>query len=113
MTRMWGIDPRLLCDRHLLGEHAELHQVVGTIEKHPHGEAIVRGHVAKRQLDTASIQTRHDALATELDRRGMTHDSPMAYEDDLDLGQLDLDANLAELADRCPDCRDRIERIDV
>ncbi len=42
MTRMWGIDPRWLCDQHLIGDHAEMHQVVGTIGNHPHAEAVVR-----------------------------------------------------------------------
>lgn len=109
MTRMWGIDPTLLCDQHLLGEHTELHQVVGTIRHHPHGEAIVRGHAEKQQLDTSRIRARHDALADELERRGMTHDSPLDFEDALGLGRVDRRANLVELRARCVACRRRID----
>lgn len=32
MTRMWGVDPSLLCDPYLLGEHTEMYQVAGTVE---------------------------------------------------------------------------------
>ena len=31
--RMWMIDPTMLCTKHLLGEHVELHMFVGTINK--------------------------------------------------------------------------------
>lgn len=106
---MWGIDPALLCDQHLLGEHAELHQEVGTLRNHPHGEAIVRGHAERGQVETATIQARHDELADELERRGLNHDSPLEYADTLDLGDLDPERNRRELAERCADCRTRID----
>jgi hypothetical protein len=106
---MWGIDPALLCDQHLLGEHTEMHQVAGTIEHHPHGEAIAEGHAERQQVDTSLIGRRHDELAAELQRRGMDHDSPLDYEDELDLGSLDIEANLADLKARCDDCQTRIE----
>lgn len=106
---MWGIDPRLLCDRHLLGEHTEMHQAVGTLRNHPHGEAILRGHAERKQLDTSKIQERHDELAYEMERRGMNHDSPLHYDDALDLGRIDPERNLEDLKKRCDDCRRRIE----
>lgn len=106
---MWGIDPQLLCDQHLLGEHTELHQAVGTLRNHPHGEAIVRGHAERQQLDTSKLQARHDDLADELERRGMTHDSPMNYEDTHELGSINPERNRANLQNRCEDCRNRIE----
>lgn len=110
MTRMWGIDPALLCDKHLLGEHAEMHQVVGTIRNHPHGVAIVRGHADKHQIDTSNIQRRHDELAKEITRRGMDHNSPLKFDDSLQLGDIQLADNIELLKDRCADCRQRIER---
>lgn len=109
MTRLWGVDPSVLCDQHLLGEHSELHQAVGTLLNHPHGEAIVRGHAEKGQIDTSRIQSRHDTLAAELERRGMAHDSPLEYDDQHDFGEIDREKNIDDLRDRCPDCRARIE----
>lgn len=107
---MWGVDPALMCDRHLLGEHAELHQLVGTIERHPHGDAIVEGHGRRGNIDTSRIATRHAALVREMHARGFSHESPMEYDDHLNQGSIDEAANRQLLADRCVACRTRIER---
>ncbi|MFB6253056.1 MAG: pyrimidine dimer DNA glycosylase/endonuclease V [Halobacteriaceae archaeon] len=109
MTRMWGIDPTLLCDQHLLGEHSELHQVVGTLRNHPHGKAIIKGHAEKNQIDTTQIKERHEELATEMERRGIDHSSPLEYSDALQLGSINCKQNRVELQERCADCRKRIE----
>lgn len=117
MTRMWDVDPELMCRQHLLGEHREMHFIVGSIEKHPHGEAIARGHGEKGQLDTSLIQERHDALVAEMEARGYNHDSPMDYVDDLGAGEISAERDPSvetetirdELMRRCPDCRERME----
>ncbi|MDY6769338.1 MAG: pyrimidine dimer DNA glycosylase/endonuclease V [Candidatus Nanohaloarchaea archaeon] len=107
MTRMWMVDPRGLCRQHLLGEHRELHQEVGLIRA---GHlAAVRGHARERQVDTARIVERHETLVAEMDRRGFDHSSPMDYEDDLELGEVDAAANREELKERCEACRERME----
>lgn len=31
--RQWLVDPRCLCDKHLLGEHVEHHMFIGTLRK--------------------------------------------------------------------------------
>ena len=31
--RMWNVDPKLMCNKHLLGEHVEMHMFFGTIQK--------------------------------------------------------------------------------
>ena len=110
MTRIWGVDPAALCKDHLLGEHKEMHQEVGTLRNHPHGQAIVEGHAEKGQVDTALLQERHDALADEMERRGYTHDSPMDYEDTAGLGEIDVDANRRELAERCAECAEGLRQ---
>lgn len=107
MTRMWCVDPGLLCRQHLLGEHKELHQLVGHISAG--NLAAVRGHAERSQVDTSRIVERHAALVVEMDRRGYNHASPLEYHDDLDLGDVDEEANLVELAERCVSCRERIE----
>jgi hypothetical protein len=99
-----------------MGEHNEMHMLVGSIRKHPHGEAIARGHAEKGQINTALIQERHDELAEEMESRGFDHDSPMDYDDELNVGEVDAtrdpmfpgDNLKDELADRCEDCRKRM-----
>jgi hypothetical protein len=110
MTRMWGVDPRLLCDRHLLGEHVEMHMFLGTIR---HGHS-VQGYVEGGIVDPHRVYARHEVLALEMTQRGMRHRSPMVItaEDECSMAALptaviDAEANLVELARRCERCRAR------
>lgn len=114
MTRMWMIDPQLLCQQHLLGEHSELHQLAGTIQNHEHADAILDGHTHKEtvdDIDTACIRSRHKELVNEMERRGMTHDSPLPLFSNPCVGEIDEEdrrLNILELQDRCSDCFMRI-----
>lgn len=109
MTRMWNIDPGLMCDRHLLGEHREMHQEVGTLRNHPHGLEVVKGHAKNGHIDTSLIKQRHDELVEEMERRGFQHGSPLDYSDELGLGEIDVEKNREELSRRCENCRGRIK----
>lgn len=118
---MWvGIDPSDLCREHLLGEHKEMHQEVGTYLRHPHGEAVVQGHVDKAQVVPSRIRERHDALAAEMERRGYDHDSPLedfAVEcmpkPSHDAMNGIHEANRDRLARRCDDCAKRMQAEDA
>ena len=112
MTRLWvGVDVEELCDDHLLGEHSEMHQEVGTWHRHPYGEAVVAGHVEKAQVVPALIRERHDELAAELEARGFNHDSPL---EEFDPGEMPrppedrisrlAEANRDRLGERCQEC---------
>lgn len=107
MTRMWLVDPEILCRQHLLGEHKELHQLLGHIEAENMGS--IEGHAEKGQIDTSLIEKRHDKLVEEMKDRGFNHDSPLEYEDNLNLGEIDVDANIEDLIERCEGCRKRYE----
>ena len=104
--RMWMVPPNLLCDRHLLGEHGEIH-------KHRHN--FVKGHsIAGRigQIEPANMGSRHDILAYEMVRRGMKHKSPYAQPDlsgyDLNGFTVDAGESVKELKKRCPSCSARM-----
>jgi len=117
MTRLWyGVDVGELCDTHLLGEHSEMHQEVGTWKRHPHGRAVVRGHVERLQVLPELVRGRHDELAGEMARRGMNHESPLEDFDTIEwptVGHHDESElareNRERLAGRCQDCADRME----
>lgn len=104
MTRLWGVDVEKLCRQHLLGEHKEMHQIAGTINNHPHGLAIAKGHAEQGDIDSSLIAERHDKLAEEMLKRGYNHDSPLEYTDELDIGEIDREYNREDLRDRCDDC---------
>jgi hypothetical protein len=103
---MWNVDPSVLCRKHLLGEHVELHMAVGSIRR---GKNLGR-FISDGLIETATIQSRHQALALEMARRGYHHQSPLHYIDALHMGRVDPTASMLELARRCPECRARITK---
>ena len=108
--RSWGVDPSLLCNQHLLGEHVEMHMFAGTLRK----GISVAGYVNDGLIEVDKIITRHEDLAVEMTLRGMNHKSPMP--DDLVLfsaGWINNFANLRELCRRCDKCRANIVNVGV
>ena len=99
--RMWKVPPRLMCDQHLLGEHAEMHMFIGTIR---HGISLA-GYITGGLVETHRIVKRHDQLAAEMTRRGMNHRSPLRCRPLAPAGRVNVRANLKELARRCRRCR--------
>jgi len=101
------IDPELLCRKHLLGEHGELH-------KHRHN--FVKQHsISGRifpivQIEPESMKARHDELVREMLRRGCNHNSPYEQPDlsylpgDERYARVDLEESLMDLVERCGDC---------
>ena len=103
---MWNVDPKMMCNRHLLGEHCEMHMAVGAINA---GKSVA-GHVKAGQLDVSLIRKRHMDLAMEMRRRGMNHHSPLPALQHLPRGGfgkdcVDAKANIVELARRCSGCK--------
>lgn len=105
--RMWGIDPSLMCDRHLLGEHVEMHMFVGHLNK---GRNL--GKYLDGLVERDKIVHRHEDLATEMGRRGMNHKSPLPHFDAKPEGYIDINDNILDLANRCPRCRVKLKSKD-
>lgn len=105
--RMWMVDPRILCRRHLLGEHVEAHMLVA----HLNLGRKVDGFVAHNCVQPKSIGARHKALAKEMERRGYTHASPLqqpviaAHQHPE--AKVDAAAALTDLLARCDECAER------
>ena len=98
--RMWMVNPRIMCDQHLIGEHVELHMIVGALRK---GKKLT-GFV--NLIEVGSLNERHEALANEMERRGKTHESPLVsvYEP---FGMVDRAKSLRDLVERCEACAER------
>ena len=108
---MWGINPELLCKKHLLGEHGEIH-------KHRHN--FVKQHkITKRitpvvQIEPESMEKRHNELAEEMTRRGYNHNSPyelpdLSYLKDFErYAKIDIQNSINDLSNRCPECAKKI-----
>jgi hypothetical protein len=112
--RMWMVDPKLLCRKHLLGEHGEIH-------KHRHN--FVKKHrIDGRlhpvvQIEPKSMERRHDDLASDMIRRSFNHNSPYSLPDISHViekyGDIEVDINksLEDLRNRCPECSSRIDKV--
>lgn len=108
--RMWMVQPHLMCDKHLLGEHVELHMLVGCIKRNKN----ISGFIMRRLVEPLSIFERHEQLANEMIRRGMKHKSPLQNiifarlsTEELQT-TVDPQISLDELYSRCLHCRARI-----
>lgn len=108
--RQWMVDPATLCRKHLLGEHVEHHMFVGSFAK-----GVRAGkYVSENLLEFTSLQSRHDELVVEMDRRGYNHDSPLQtippcpqISDAEKRVKIDRKSARVELHRRCPECRER------
>jgi len=101
---MWGVDPIKICNRHLLGEHVEMHMFVGTIKN----GISIDGYIKKGLVSPKLLKIRHDILAYEMIKRGMNHQSPIVDFFDNREGFITPLAE-KELFSRCENCRSRIE----
>ena len=76
VMRIWDLDPACLCDRHLLGEHRELHAIWSILTT---GKRGYRAHpeTLRWRGRLAALYARHDAEVAEMRRRGFNHASPL------------------------------------
>jgi hypothetical protein len=95
----------MLCDKHLLGEHVEMHMFVGTINK----KVSIYGYIKGGLVEVHNIVNRHSEIVSEMDKRGMCHMSLLAEFESWHAGDVNVAANIVELKSRCKQCAKRIE----
>lgn len=105
--RMWMINPELLCKKHLIGEHGELHKFLHNWKK----KHKIDGRISGNAIEPLSYKKRHDDLAKEMLHRGYNHNSPLQQpdfsylpEDQLNY-KVDVNLNKDILYKRCETCR--------
>lgn len=107
--RMWMVDPKILCRKHLLGEHGEIH-------KHRHN--FVKQHKMDGrigQIEPKSMEKRHDILAKEMLKRGYNHQSPFSQPDISYLPKMTVNKSdaLSDLLSRCSECKKRYKKLRI
>ena len=109
--RMWMLPTAGMCRKHLLGEHVELHMLLGSLRRGKNIEGFVIGGL----VDPQRIFARHQELVAEMTRRGYKHNSPLDEQECTALASgywgravIDADANARDLHQRCPDCARRM-----
>lgn len=74
--RIWDLDPGALCDRHLLGEHRELHAIWTVLTTGRRGYAH-HPETLRWRGRLAALYARHEVEVAEMTRRGFRHASPL------------------------------------
>ncbi len=101
--RMWMVNPKIMCNQHLLGEHVELHMLVGNIKRGKSIDGFLSGLV-----DPSLVIQRHEEVANEMVCRGMKHKSPIDCPGKITSNRavqpISEISNLKELARRCNQC---------
>jgi hypothetical protein len=104
--RMWMMPASAMCRNHLLGEHRELHMLIGALHK----GISLSGYIANGLVDPSMIYSRHEELVDELVARRYLHKSPMTEADykvleHLKREPIPLRASYIALLTRCDDCK--------
>lgn len=125
--RIWNIPPHLLCRKHLMGEHLELHMIISSLDNHKS----LNGFFLNGLIQLDIIYNRHEELTIEIQGRGYKHNSIMDHSKAsmiINSYLVSLSANKFKLAreakvnglqnifilfHRCKDCRDRINNFMV
>ena len=103
--RMWNVETNKMCDKHLLGEHVEMHMFVGTLNKNKS----IRGYLEKGLVEVHNISKRHEMIVKEFEKRGFKHKSILPRYKNKQIGKVDVEKNRIELAKRCVECKRRIK----
>jgi len=104
--RMWMVNPQLMCNKHLLGEHGELHKFLHNWVKHHK----IDGRISGNAMEPLAYKSRHDILSGEMLQRGMNHRSPLEQPDFSYLPveqqnyRVDKEQSLLLLHTRCEAC---------
>lgn len=74
--RIWDVSPSLLCRKHLLGEHRELHALYSILLNNKKG---YRSHPETLRWvgKLPALELRHQLLVSEMKNRGYNHQSPL------------------------------------
>lgn len=101
--RMWNVEPRKMCRQHLLGEHFEIHKLIGNLK---HSGRWANSLTVKGFLEPQNALKRHTKLVREMDRRGFNHKSPLNTDGvKLLQGEVDVSKSIRDLKKKCEECR--------
>jgi hypothetical protein len=74
--RIWDISPNKLCNRHLLGEHSELHAIWSILTKGKKGFTY-HPETLRWRGKLKALYLRHEEILDEMKKRGFNHKSPL------------------------------------
>ena len=105
------VDPKIMCRKHLLGEHVEHHMIVGSIIK----QKSLDGYIRENCIEPLSIKSRHEELKNEMILRGYKHNSSLPefnlnyLTNEVRNYKINKNKSLNDLISRCPECNKRFK----
>lgn len=102
------VPTHLMCNKHLLGEHVEIHMISGCILR---GKSL-KGYINNGLVNPQEIYSRHAELVDEMLKRGFNHNSQLPYLEiwkSYDFYPINKEENLKELSRRCTRCAKLID----
>ena len=109
--RMYMVDPKILCQKHLLAEHLSVHAFVSLINQ---GNSLL-GYIEHNLLEVSSLYIRHGELSEEMIHRDLNHQSPLKpitnrkNKDAYYHYTVDQSQSFNDLMNTCNRCRERYE----
>lgn len=109
------VDPKIMCQKHLCGEHFELHMILSHIKA---GKKI-DGFLKNNCLQPRMIFQRHEEIVNEMLARGYNHKTPITEEDcscvcclskEQQYWEIHKERSLYDLLERCLECQKRYRR---
>ena len=101
--RMWNITPSKMCTQHLLGEHFEIHKMIGNLR---HSKTWTKSLTTKGFLEPQNAKKRHELLVKEMKKRRFKHQSPLSTSGvKLPKGKVDKNKSIKDIKKRCKNCR--------
>ena len=109
--RMWMVPVEYMCNKHLLGEHVEIHMFVGSINN---GQS-VDGYIANDLLEPLSLRLRHQEIVKEMIGRGYSHKQELPPISAAVLGAklyhtINVSKSVNDLKSRCKSCAKRMPK---
>lgn len=78
--RVWDrVPPDNLCDKHLLGEHVEIHSIWTMLHRTTSSAYANHPEVKRWKGHLPALKRRHNRVAREMKDRGMNHQSPLPF----------------------------------
>lgn len=112
--RMWMVPTEMMCRKHLLGEHVEIHMLVTHLNK----KRKITNFIKKNQLEPSSVISRHQNIINEMQKRNYNHQSPIikmpdtSYLPDWQRNyKVNVNESLCNLMERCPECKKKMLRV--
>lgn len=106
--RIWDVDPKHLCRKHLLGEHRELHGLWNILVHNKKGYS-KHPETLRWVGKLPALRKRHDALVKEMSKRGYNHKSPLidkvCGKEEQDAFVNSIDEQFSLLDDKGCDCK--------